>query len=386
MTLQEKWKKQRERKAFLALEDGSVFYGYSMGADVDALGEVVFNTGLTGYQEILSDPSYAGQFVTLTAPEIGNTGVNAVDMESEKFQAAGLIVHQINEANNWRSDESLVAALKRYNLPALAGIDTRALTLLLREKGTLKGFICASGSLTAEQGIEKAKQWKGLDGVDTVQNVTCQKAYELDDAWLEGYGMPETLPPKDLHIVAYDFGIKRNILRQLRLQGFRVTVVPASTPAKDVLAMKPDGVFLSNGPGDPAGVKGAIENTRAILGKVPVMGICLGHQILGLAVGSRTARLKFGHHGGNHPVKYLDNGRVMVTSQNHNFAVLENSIDPKKLEVTHVNLNDQSIEGFRSLEVPMIAVQFHPEAAPGPHDSAPFFVSCRELVLKAKQA
>ena len=385
MTLQEKWKLQRERKAFLALADGSVFYGYSMGAPVDSLGEVVFNTSLSGYQEILSDPSYAGQFVTLTETEIGNVGVNETDMESPKFQAGGLLVQQINPSSNWRSEEELTDALKRYGIPALAGIDTRALTLLLREKGTVKGFICTSGSVTPDEGVAKAKAWAGLDGVDMVETVTCKEKYVFSDEFLKGFGMPQELPAADLKLVAYDFGIKRNILRNLRLQGFQVTVVPAYTPAEEVLAMNPDGIFFSNGPGDPAGVKDAVKNARAILGKVPVMGICLGLQILGLASGAKTGRLKFGHHGGNHPVMFMESGRVMVTSQNHNFAVLDASIDPEVLEITHVNLNDHSIEGFRSKKVPMIAVQFHPEAAPGPHDSNPFFEDCRKLVLENKK-
>ena len=385
MTLQEKWKLQRERKAFLALADGSVFYGYSMGAPVDSFGEVVFNTSLSGYQEILSDPSYAGQFVTLTETEIGNVGVNETDMESPKFQAGGLLVQQINPSSNWRSEEELTDALKRYGIPALAGIDTRALTLLLREKGTVKSFICTSGSVTPDEGVAKAKAWAGLDGVDMVETVTCKEKYVFSDEFLKGFGMPQELPAADLKLVAYDFGIKRNILRNLRLQGFQVTVVPAYTPAEEVLAMNPDGIFFSNGPGDPAGVKDAVKNARAILGKVPVMGICLGLQILGLASGAKTGRLKFGHHGGNHPVMFMESGRVMVTSQNHNFAVLDASIDPEVLEITHVNLNDHSIEGFRSKKVPMIAVQFHPEAAPGPHDSNPFFEDCRKLVLENKK-
>ena len=385
MTLQEKWKLQRERKAFLALADGSVFYGYSMGAPVDSFGEVVFNTSLSGYQEILSDPSYAGQFVTLTETEIGNVGVNETDMESPKFQAGGLLVQQINPSSNWRSEEELTDALKRYGIPALAGIDTRALTLLLREKGTVKSFICTSGSVTPDEGVAKAKAWAGLDGVDMVETVTCKEKYVFSDEFLKGFGMPQELPAADLKLVAYDFGIKRTILRNLRLQGFQVTVVPAYTPAEEVLAMNPDGIFFSNGPGDPAGVKDAVKNARAILGKVPVMGICLGLQILGLASGAKTGRLKFGHHGGNHPVMFMESGRVMVTSQNHNFAVLDASIDPEVLEITHVNLNDHSIEGFRSKKVPMIAVQFHPEAAPGPHDSNPFFEDCRKLVLENKK-
>lgn len=385
MDFKEKWKSQRERAAFLALEDGSVFRGYSVGASLDKLGEVVFNTSLSGYEEILSDPSYAGQFVIMTAPEIGNVGVNAADMESEKFQAEGLLVHQLNCESNWRSEASLKAELVRYGLPALAGLDTRALTMLIREKGTLKAYLCTSGKTTPEEGVKLARAWQGLDGVDYAERVSCKAPYKPSDDFTKDYGTQHELPPKDLKLVVYDFGVKRNILRQLRGVGFDVTVVPAKTPAAEVLKYEPDGVFLSNGPGDPSAVTYAHENAKAFLGKLPVMGICLGHQILGLASGAKTGRLKFGHHGGNHPVKFLDNGRVMVTSQNHNFAVLESSIDKSSLQITHINLNDNSVAGFRSLKVPMISVQFHPEAAPGPHDSAPFFHDCRELVLNFKK-
>lgn len=384
MTLQEKWKSQRERKAYLALADGSVFYGYSVAAPVDALGEVVFNTSLSGYEEIISDPSYAGQFVILTAPEIGNVGINACDMESEKFQASGLLIHQLNDESNWRSEKSLQTALIESNIPTLAGIDTRALTLLIREKGTMKGFICASGNVPIETGIERARAWAGLDGVDYAEKVSCKKPYEVEDSMVFGYGKPTELPPKDLHIVLYDFGVKRNILRLLRQAGFRVTVVPAKTSVEDALALKPDGIFYSNGPGDPAAVSYAVENAKKFLGNIPIMGICLGHQILGIACGSKTERLKFGHHGGNHPVKNLETSCVMITSQNHNFSVSEETIDPSVLKITHISLNDHSVEGFKNLQVPMISIQFHPEAAPGPYDSESFFNQCRELIRSSR--
>ena len=367
---------QRERKAFLALADGQVFHGYSVGASVDTCGEVVFNTGLSGYQEILSDPSYAGQFVVMTAPEIGNYGVNAEDMESRKFFAAGFIVRELNEPSNWRSHESLQAALVRHKIPAIAGIDTRALTLLLREKGTQKAFICTSGETDPDTAVEKANSWQGIDNQDYASIVSCEKPYEFAFEGFDG----EELPVADLHIVAYDFGIKHNILRSLRRAGMRVTVVPSKTPAEAVLAMKPAGVFLSNGPGDPAAVGYAIENTRNLIGKIPIMGICLGHQIIGLALGGKTQKLKFGHHGCNQPVMDRSTRAVEISSQNHNYMVMQHGIEDKA-EITYENLNDGSVEGLKLKNEKVFSVQFHPEAAPGPHDSLRLFKEFREMIL-----
>ncbi len=366
---------RRERKAFLALADGSVFHGYSVGAPIDTCGEVVFNTGLSGYQEILSDPSYAGQFVVMTAPEIGNYGVNAEDMESRKFFAAGFVVRELNEPSNWRSQESLQAALVRHKIPAIAGIDTRTLTLLLRENGTQKAFICTSGEIEPNAAVEKANSWQGIDNQDYASIVSCEKSYEFVFEGFDG----EKLPTADLHIVAYDFGVKYNILRNLCRAGMRVTVVPSKTPAKDVLAMKPDGVFLSNGPGDPAAVGYAIENTRNLIGKVPIMGICLGHQIIGLALGGKTEKLKFGHHGCNQPVMDRSTRAVEISSQNHNYMVMQQGIEDKA-EITYENLNDGSVEGLKLKNEKVFSVQFHPEAAPGPHDSLRLFKQFREMI------
>jgi len=376
------WKEQREKKAFLALEDGSVFRGYSVGADVDREGEVVFNTGLSGYQEIISDPSYAGQFVTMTYTEAGNYGVSPADMESRQLFLNGFIAHEFNQPSSWRSAEPLDAFLKRQGVPALAGIDTRALTLKLRGSGTLKGFICASGSLSPEQGVQRAKAWAGLDNQDYAAKVSVDKPYQWDpDGKLTAtWGIADSLPETEYNVVAYDFGVKWNILRSLRLQGFKVTVVPAKTTAAEVLAMRPDGVFFSNGPADPAAVTYAVEAARALLGKIPVMGICLGHQILGLACGAERFRLKFGHHGCNHPVKRLADDSVEITSQNHNFSL---SSLPTCLELTHVNLNDNTVEGFKHKTEPMFAVQYHPEAAPGPHDPAYLFKEFSTLIRNA---
>ena len=379
------WKAKREKKAFLALEDGTVFRGYSAGAECDSLGEVVFNTGMTGYQEILSDPSYNGQLVTMTYPEIGNTGINISDMESLKAFTNGFIIHQLNIPSSFRTEESLKDFLTRHKIPAIAGIDTRALTSMLRDQGTLKGYISIENKLSEEDAINKAKEWEGLDGQDYASKVSCKETFTWDEDGkiTKSWGIANELVPADLKIVAYDFGIKWNILRQMRVAGMNVTVVPAKTPASEVLAMKPDGVFLSNGPADPKGVTYGVKSAKALLGKVPLMGICLGNQVLGLAVGAETYRLKFGHHGCNHPVKDLKTEKVEITSQNHNFAIDLNTVDKSKIEITHINLNDQTTEGIEHKKEPMFSLQYHPEASPGPHDSSYLFNRFRELIKKA---
>lgn len=379
------WRKQREKAAFLALADGTVMRGHSVGAPVDRVGEVVFNTGMSGYQEILTDPSYAGQFVTMTYPEIGNTGANEADCESRGLFLNGFIMHEINQPENWRSEESLHDLLVRHEIPAIAGIDTRALTAKLRSDGTQKAYLSVNGDKTPEEGVALANAWEGLDGQDYAAKVSCEEAFEWDPDGAKTctWGIAESTPELDMHIVAYDFGIKWNILRGMRRHGMRVTVVPAKTAASDVLALKPDGVFFSNGPADPAAVTYAVDNAKALLGQTPIMGICLGHQILGIACGGQTYRLKFGHHGCNHPVMDLSTEAVEITSQNHNFAVDPDSLDASDVEVTHRNLNDDTVEGIRHLHAPMFAVQYHPEAGPGPHDPFYLFQRFRDLVQQS---
>ena len=370
MDLLEKWKAARERRAFLALDDGSVFRGVAFGARADALGEVVFNTGMCGYQEILTDPSYAGQFVTLTTAEVGNYGVNAADVESRALFLSGLVVGDLTEPSSWRAEKGLADYLAANGVPGIADIDTRALAIHLREHGNRRACLCVSGALGVDEAVARARGWAGLDGQDYAARVTCGAPYEFAPGGASR-----------AHVVCYDFGVKTNILRALAAWA-RVTVVPAGTRAADVLALRPDGVFLSNGPADPAAVGYAVENVKDLLGKVPVMGICLGHQLLALACGAKTARLAFGHHGCNHPVKDLATGKVEITSQNHNFAVVADSLPPC-LEVTHVNLNDGTIEGIRHRTLDAFSVQYHPESCPGPHDSRHLFDEFARLVGRA---
>ncbi len=367
------WAVRRAKPAFLALADGTVVRGWSCGAAVDRLGEVVFNTGMTGYEEILTDPSYAGQIVTLTMPEIGNTGFNGEDYESRAIHAAGLLVRELNPPSNWRSEETLEKTLQRWNLPALAGLDTRALTLKLREGGTQKAFLCTTGSVSPAEAVEKARAWEGLDGQDYAAKVSTTEAYD----W------PATVSAQAPLVAVLDYGIKFNTLRLLAREGFRVRVLPAKSTAADVLKLKPAGVMLSNGPADPAALHYAAETIRGLLGRVPIMGICLGHQLLGIALGGKTRRLKFGHHGCNHPVMDLRTKTVEITSQNHNYMVDADSLDPDVAEITHLSLNDRTVEGLEARKFPAFSLQYHPEAAPGPHDAVPAFVRFRELIGRA---
>jgi len=385
MSTQWNWKEKRDKPAFLALEDGTILRGHSVGAPRDTVGEVVFNTGMSGYQEILSDPSYAGQLVTMTYPEIGNTGINQADMESRRFFANGFVIHELNEPSNWRCERSLTDALREADIPAIAGVDTRTLTGILREKGTMKAFLSVGGGNTEDEGVWQACEWEGLENQDYAARVSCDEPYEwdADGALTRSWGVAEELPKTDLKIVAYDYGIKWNILRGMRRSGMAVTVVPAQTPAAEVLAQKPDGVFLSNGPADPLAVTYAIEAAQALLGKVPIMGICLGHQILGIAIGGERYKLKFGHHGCNHPVMNLETREVEITSQNHNYAIDQETLEPSRVEVTHINLNDNTVEGLRHKQEPMFCVQYHPEAGPGPHDPFYLFARFRTLIEQA---
>jgi len=377
------------KPALLALEDGTVFHGESIGIDGQTVGEVVFNTALTGYQEILTDPSYAKQIVTLTYPHIGNVGTNPEDEEASGLFASGLVVRDVPLiASNWRNKEPLPDYLQRRKVVAIADIDTRKLTRILREKGAQNGCIMAGDQLDEQAAIAAAKGFPGLKGMDLAKEVTTHQPYEwAQGSWtLEG-GLPgaphpieEKLPH---HVVAYDFGVKRNILRMLVDRGCRLTVVPAQMSAEEVMKLKPDGVFLSNGPGDPEPCDYAIQAVQELSGKVPMFGICLGHQILSLASGAKTMKMKFGHHGANHPVQDEKSKRVMITSQNHGFAVDEATL-PKNLQATHRSLFDKSLQGVERTDIPAFSFQGHPEASPGPHDVAPLFDKFVELIEQGR--
>jgi len=375
--------------ALLALADGSLFKGRSIGAPGITTGEVVFNTAMTGYQEILSDPSYTRQIVTLTYPHIGNTGTTPEDQESAQLAAAGLVIRDLPLlASNWRSTLSLPDYLRRGNVVAIADIDTRRLTRLLREKGSQAGCILTGANPDPQHAIAQAQAFPGLQGMDLAKVVSTTETYQWNDGTvsLDGLNEHASRPTQRLHVVAYDFGIKRNILRLLADAGCRITVVPAQTPAAEVLALQPDGVFLSNGPGDPEPCDYAITAIRQILDvRLPVFGICLGHQLLGLAAGGRTLKMKFGHHGANHPVQDLRSGRVFITSQNHGFAVDPDSL-PANVEVTHLSLFDGSLQGMRLLDRPAFSFQGHPEASPGPHDLLPLFDQFIAAMVERMQA
>ncbi|MDP2319719.1 MAG: glutamine-hydrolyzing carbamoyl-phosphate synthase small subunit [Acidobacteriota bacterium] len=361
--------------AILALENGTWFQGVSAGAAGETTGEVVFNTSMTGYQEILTDPSYAGQIVTMTAPQIGNYGVAGADTESAKPQVAGFVMRDASPmSSNWRATGTLRDYLVRHNIVAIGDVDTRALTKALRSSGVMRGII-ATGSADPAVLVERARKVPHMEGSDLVKDVTTPEAYDFETSLADAvtdasFGLePLRRAKRTLRVAAYDYGIKTNILRRLAAHGCQVRVFPASTPASEVMAWKPDGIFLSNGPGDPAAVTYAVDNIKELVeGSTPMFGICLGHQLMGLALGARTYKLKFGHRGGNHPVKQLDTGAIEITSQNHGFAVDPDSL-PATTRVTHLNLYDGTIEGLRHINKPIFSVQYHPEASPGPHDA-----------------
>jgi carbamoyl-phosphate synthase small subunit len=380
--------------AILALEDGSVFHGRGFGASAQACGEVCFNTSMTGYQEILTDPSYRGQIVTMTYPLIGNYGVNDLDIESFQPHVAGFAIRELSPVvSNWRAQSSLAAWLEKNGIPGIQGIDTRALTKKLRVRGALNGFIAAP-AVPDDEAVARARNWPGLAGVDYVKEVTHKNPFLWDEGGQlsasfelahgsHNFQKPALMPAADIPIVAYDFGMKYNILRRLRQLGFRVQVVPAATTAAQALEYKPAGIFLSNGPGDPSALGYAVQAVRGLVDHgIPVFGICLGHQILGQAFGGKTFKLKFGHRGANQPVKDLESGRVEITAQNHGFAVDPASLPPE-IVVDRINLNDRTVEGFRHRTKPVFCVQYHPEASPGPHDSTPLFAQFRALIAQS---
>jgi carbamoyl-phosphate synthase small subunit len=381
-------------KAVLALEEGSLFHGLGFGARGSACGEVCFNTSMTGYQEILTDPSYKAQIVTMTYPLIGNYGVNRQDVESWRPHVAGFVIRELSPVvSNWRADYSLAEYLDQNDIPGIQGIDTRALTKKLRVRGALNGFI-STEDISDEEALRRAKDWPGLAGVDYAKEVSHKEAFlwDKDDQQSANFRLiqgsaesdarhaQDPLPAADIPIVAYDYGMKYNILRRLRQHGFRVQVVPATASATEALQYKPAGVFLSNGPGDPSALGYAVRAVAELVDKgIPIFGICLGHQILGQAFGGKTFKLKFGHRGANQPVKDLESGRVEITSQNHGFAVDPTTL-PSYIAVDRINLNDQTVEGLRHKHKPVFCVQYHPEASPGPHDSTPLFARFRELI------
>jgi carbamoyl-phosphate synthase small subunit len=373
--------------AILALEDGTVFRGRSFGARTERYGEVVFNTSITGYQEIFTDPSYAGQIVVLTNPQIGNYGSNDYDNEAAKPYIEGLVVREFSPvASNWRSDDAADSFLAQRNIPVISDIDTRSLVRHLRTRGVMRGVLSAVPGATEASLIEKARAVPSMTGLDLATRVSTDKSYKWHEG-VEPVSKSERLAPTGdplHHVVAYDFGIKRNILRKLVQSGTRVTVVPALTPAEDVINLKPDGIFLSNGPGDPEPLEFQEAQVRKLIGKAPIFGICLGHQILARSLGGKTYKLKFGHRGANHPVLNKVTNKVEITSHNHGFAVDADSLRDSEVELTHVNLNDETLEGFRHRSHPVFCVQYHPEAAPGPHDSYYLFDEFVKLMKEFK--
>ncbi|MGF1485261.1 MAG: glutamine-hydrolyzing carbamoyl-phosphate synthase small subunit [Opitutales bacterium] len=382
------------QRGILALEDGTVFEGVAFGAQTTVVGEACFNTSMTGYQEILTDPSYYAQIVTMTAPMIGNYGINADDAESDAPKVAGFVIRELSPVtSNWRSSEDLHSYLERHDIPGLERIDTRALTKRLRLHGALKACLSTDPEVSADEAIDRAKSWGGLSGVDNVQHVTCKASYnfkpgahERGPFTVEGtylHKAPER--PTRYKVAAFDFGAKRSIFSKLTYHGFDVTVFPAQTPAADIRAFEPDAVFLSNGPGDPAPLGYAHTSARELMQAFPTFGICLGHQILTHALGAETFKLKFGHRGGNQPVKNLESGRVSITSQNHGFASTADELRNKGAVVTELNLNDQTVEGLRLADLPVFSVQYHPEAAPGPNDADPLFEAFYEMVHAARR-
>jgi carbamoyl-phosphate synthase small subunit len=374
--------------AILALEDGRIFRGEGYGHPGECQGEVVFNTSLTGYQEIATDPSYAGQIVVLTNPQIGNYGTNSADNEASKPFIEGLIVREFSSvSSNWRSEQVTDEYMERFQVPVLAEIDTRALVRHLRNNGVMRGVI-STQTTDVDALVAKARAIRKMDGTDLAKVVSTKQVYHFDENDPRYQGddplLPSMIDRPQLNVVAYDFGIKQNILRMLARENCKVTVVPAQTSAEDVLALKPDGVFLSNGPGDPEPVDYAVKSIRSMMGRVPIFGICLGHQLTGLALGGKTYKLKFGHHGGNHPVRNNVTGKVEITAHNHNFAVDPDSVNANEVDLTHVDLNDNTLEGLRHKSLPLFSVQYHPEAAPGPHDSHYLFRDFRSMMEEWK--